>query len=73
VLPSTSKRPLLWLSVSTRPLLVLTRLCAPLLVSHPHPHTQEEAVAAGHYCAGVTIRTSGTTFKGKSPAFTFAQ
>jgi hypothetical protein len=30
-------------------------------------------VAAGHYCAGVTIRTSGTTFKGKSPAFTFTQ
>lgn len=33
----------------------------------------EEAVAAGHYCAGVTIRTSGTTFKGKTPSFTFNQ
>jgi len=35
--------------------------------------TQEEAVAAGHYCAGVTIRTSGTTFKGKTPSFTFQE
>jgi sugar/nucleoside kinase (ribokinase family) len=51
------------------------------LFAHPHARTrthhafgtQEEAVAAGHYCAGVTIRTSGTTFKGKSPAFTFTQ
>jgi len=33
----------------------------------------EEAVAAGHYCAGVTIRTSGTTFKGKTPSFTFQE
>lgn len=29
-----------------------------------------ECVAAAHYCAGVTIQTSGTSFKGKEPAFT---
>jgi len=31
----------------------------------------DECVAAGHYCAGVTIRTSGTTFKGKTPQFVY--
>jgi adenosine kinase len=43
------------------------------LAKYTQNKSLEEAVAAGHYCAGVTIRTSGTTFKGKSPAFTFTQ
>jgi len=33
----------------------------------------EESVAAGHYCAGVTIRTSGIVFKGKTPSFSFSK
>jgi len=28
-----------------------------------------ESVVAGHYCASVTIRTSGTDFRGKVPSF----
>jgi len=28
-------------------------------------------VAAGNYCAGVTIRTSGTDFQGKTPSFNY--
>jgi len=31
----------------------------------------EECIAAGHYVAGVTIRTSGTDFRGKVPSFTY--
>jgi len=31
----------------------------------------EECIAAGHYVAGVTIRTSGTVFRGKVPQFTY--
>jgi len=30
-----------------------------------------ECVAAGHYVAGVTIRTSGTVFRGKVPQFSY--
>jgi len=30
-----------------------------------------ECIAAGHYVAGVTIRTSGTDFRGKTPNFTY--
>jgi adenosine kinase len=33
----------------------------------------EEAVAAGNYTAGMTIRTSGTNFKGRTSAFTFSK
>lgn len=43
------------------------------LAKYVQDKSLEEAVAAGHYCAGVTIRTSGTTFKGKTCAFTFQQ
>jgi len=31
----------------------------------------DECIAAGHYVAGVTIRTSGTVFRGKTPQFTY--
>jgi adenosine kinase len=30
-----------------------------------------ECIAGGHYCASVTIQTSGTSFQGKVPSFTF--
>jgi len=33
----------------------------------------EECIAAGNYCAGVTIRGSGTVFKGKTPSFHFSK
>jgi len=33
--------------------------------------SMQTCVNAGNYCAGVTIRTSGTDFRGKTPTFSF--
>jgi len=38
---------------------------AGLVTGLPYP----QCVKSGNYCAGVTIRTSGTDFKGKTPSF----